>query len=316
MSILWVGTSLDQFEEVVATTDASAAGTYNDTVLNMTSQNQLKSVDLGINLSNHWFHHAFTSGANDPNTRLISFFNASNVEIIRCLFTGSSIIQIQTWNGTVWVNQGTASTSIGSGAHDYDIYLDLDVAGNIEVYVDGVLRTFATGDFSAVAGVRQAGYSKPQSNFTILMQQCIIADEATLGMRYYSKRPTSNGSETAWANDYTQVDETPLDRTDTIYSATANQIETFRTAARTGMNGNKIVAVIVTAEVAKGMSGPSQVQLVLNKGGTNYTSPSKALTYGFKGVQGIWHTDPSNGLEWTAADAADAGLEFGLKSIT
>lgn len=314
--ILFAATTIDQFENVGGAADVAAGTTtYTPIAINHGASSFPRTPDLGVDLRDHWFHVYNESNAMDNGNQFMTLWTAANVGVVRVLTVTGTILKLQYWNGTAWADIASGATSaLGTGAHEYDWYCRLTSTGEISLYVDKVLRVQVLGDFSAYAAPRKFSTHRGQNNFSINWQQYIIASIPTIGFKFKYNVPTSNGANTAWANDYTAVDETVLSRTDNITSDTAGQVETMKAAART-FTGFLVKAVVVNFEALKGVTGPQNVQAALRKSSTDYYSSTISLGYGYVGKQAIWETDPSTSAAWTPTDAGDANLEFGLKSI-
>jgi len=318
--ILFAGTTIDQFEVLGNAVDiAAAVTTYTPIAINLSGNgetNIARTPDLGEDLTDHWFHWFYESGGYDTNSITGMLWTAANGRSLRIFCAGSRTLKFQYWNGSAWTDvDGTVTPDVGTGNKEFDWYVRLTSTGEISLYVDKVLKLQCLGDFSGYPTPRKFSVSKPQANFTINAQQYIVASIPTIGFKFKYNPPTGNGANTAWANDYTAVDETVLSRTDNITSDTANQVETFTAAART-FTGFLVKAVVVNFEALKGITGPQNVQAALRIASTDYYSSTISLTYGYQGKQAIWEEDPSTTAVWTPSDAGAATLEFGLKSIT
>lgn len=316
--ILFAATTIDQFEVIGSAVDAAAGvTTWTPVAINVsgTDTNIARTPDLGEDLTDHWFHWTYESGAYDNGTQTAKLWAADNSNCLRIACLTGRLLKFQYWNGSTWTDvSGTTTSDVGTGTKEFDWYVRLTTTGEISLYVDKVLRLTVTGDFSGYPVPRKFSVSRPQSNFSINVQQYIVARIPTIGFKFKYNHPTGNGANTAWVNDYTAVDENVLSRTDNITSDTADQVETFTAAART-FTGYLVKAVVVNFDALKGITGPQNIQAALRKGGVDYFSSTISLGYGYQGKQAIFETDPSTSAEWTPADAGDAALEFGVKSI-
>lgn len=327
MSFLWVGTSIDQ---MVITGDvrdvAQTSDTYCDIRIQATdgAGNYADTPDLGVNLRNHWygFRHVNDMASTTSGRRNIAWelVDASGIGVVRVFRAGSVGTNdvFQYWNGSAWANVGSAGAVVNYSGAKIDIYAKLDASGELSFYKDGTLQFQETGDFSGYASPRAMRHGRYQAGNNSGTMEMMIADEDTRGIRYSYDVPTGNGANTDWTNDYTAVDETVLDNTDGIFSSSAGDRETVTSENRNAkLNGKTIKAVVVSFCGAKSPSGPSQVETMLRIGSTNYDfGADHPLYYGFKGFQHLWTTDPSTGLPWDPADAEDAALEYGVKSVT
>lgn len=326
MTILYAGTTIDQMvitgdvRETAQTSDA-----YCDIRFTSTdgSGNYADTPDLGVNLRDHWytFRHVndlatTTTGRRNTAWELV---DASGVGVVRIHRPGAVNDRFQRWNGSAWVDVGTGVGAVVNFADAHcAVYAKLAVSGELSLYVDGVLKFTETGDFSAYASPRAMRHGRYQAGNNSGTMECVIADESLIGVRFSYDVPDSNGANTAWTGDYTNVDETVIDTTDVITSASAGDRETVKTASRsTKINGKVVKAVVLNHMSAKGTTGPTKICTHIRKSSTDYDfATDQTMTFGFKGWQQLWTTDPSTGVAWTPTDAGDANLEFGVKSVT
>lgn len=209
----------------------------------------------------------------------------------------------------VWTQIGSTFTLTVNTRTDIDIKLKLGASGEAAFFVTGGSRASGTADLSGLTNIDKmraiSAYNPPRYS------EVIVADESTIGWRAFCDEGTGNGSNTAWTGDYQDTDEITFSDVDRIYTANANDIETF-THART-LTGFDIIAVAVCARAKRGTTGPQNLKHVLRIGGTNYVSATtRALSEGYAPYVYVWNTNPATSAAWLAAAAA---AEFGVKAI-
>jgi hypothetical protein len=246
----------------------------------------------------------------------ITFYNAAGTAIARVICTGGNN-NIATWqtspDGAAWTTRFThACSAMQGGLMKIDVLLELTATGQFCAFKNGVGLGAYTGDLSAVGTVAQFGIGPGYGDGTTF-SEIMAADRNTLSWRYKWNVPTGNGADTAWANDYAAVDEVPYSTSDSITSATPGDTETFTAPART-FTGYTVKAVTVDWLAQTEIGAPQNIKGVVRKGGVDYLGTSKAVGAGITGGSQMFLTDPSTGVAWTPADAANAALEFGVQS--
>lgn len=319
MSFLWAGTTTDQMGlmqnmgEVAQTGDA-----YCDVRIQGTTgtTDYADTPDLGVNLTDHWY--SLRPNIDNSNSGVPwQLLTSALVGVVRLQRT-SSLDRFQYWNGATWVDITSVPATVNMALADLKIYYKGGVSGVLQLYKNGVLTFNESGDFSAHGTPRFVRYQRYSGSNNAGVMEMMVADESLLGHRFIYQVPESNGANTAWTNDYTAIDEADLNNDDVIYSTSAGDRETFKSSSRATPIGSFVVkAVVVSHNSAKGTTGPTKVETQLRIGSTDYDSGQQdAMLYGFTGKQHMWTTDPSTGIAWTPTDAADANLEYGVKSVT
>lgn len=321
MSFLWAGTTLDQMGasqnmgEVAQTGDA-----YCDVRIQGTTgtTDYADTPDLGVDLTNHW--HSFRLVNDNANSGVPwALYDASGVGVVRLQRT-SSLDRFQYWNGSAWVDLSATPTLVNFANAKMNVYYKHGASGILQLYKNDILVTNfnESGNYSGHGTPRFVRYQRYSSSNNSGTMEMIVADESLIGHRFVYQSPETNGANTDWTNDVAAIDESNLDTNDYIYSTTAGDRETVKSSSRaTPLSTHTIKAVVVSHMSAKGTTGPTKVETQLRIGSTNYDSGQQdAMLYGFTGKQHMWTTDPSTGIAWTPTNAADANLEYGVKSVT
>jgi len=132
---------------------------------------------------------------------------------------------------------------------------------------------------------------------------------------YLQSAINGNGAETAWAGDYTNVDETGRNDADIIHSNTDGAVETFtKGALNTLYNTYAVKGVGVMARAMRGTTGPQNIQLVARSGSTNGFSANKALAVKWDQYRELFATNPATAAAWTFSEADAA--QVGVKAVT
>lgn len=258
-----------------------------------------------------WLHYDLSLPAIISPGVHITFLNGAT-EVFRVSATGSTI-QMQALISAAWTNVGSAVSWAGYTGSGVGETIDIHIVGNsvtgtATLYTSGSERTTATVDLSAVASLDTLRVSSGAC-----ISQVIVADEPTIGWRLATNYPNGNGANTTWIGDYTSVDELDYTDADFIYSATANEVETF-THTGPALTGYVVRAVGVYARAKCGVGGPQNIQLALRVNGTNYFSSTKALSVGYTNVGHIWTQNPDTAADWLTT--AVSAIQPGVKSIT
>lgn len=194
----------------------------------------------------------------------------------------------------------------------------LAVSGSIEVWYDEVSQGSWAGDTIGDTGVSGVDTFEFRNIFSgaldVYVSEVVIADEQTINMRVATLVPNANGTNTAWVNDYTAVDEVVDSDADTLQSDTADQVETMGLTNYGGSTDLIVAAVFVSAKAIRGASGPQNLQLAVREGATEGFGANKALSLVYAVYRDIWETNPDTAAAWTLSELDT--LEAGVKSIT
>lgn len=328
MSVLFAGGEMSAFlpsDASVAevTTAAYFDATYGRCAVQTSSSfgnstSYMETDTLGAQTGTVWLHFSMWTG--QPPTigvttyTAMTWLSAAGAEQFKVTYTGvgpgtdtMSVAMYYNLSGA-WTQIGTSFTLTVNTRTDCDIKLKLGASGEAAFFAAGSSRASGTADLSGLTNIDKirlyATYLPPKYS------EVIVADESTIGWRLFCDEPTGNGSNTAWTGDYQDVDEITFSDVDRVYTASANDIETF-TKART-LTGYDIIAVAVGARAKRGSTGPQNLQLALRVAGTNYFSATRALSEGYAPYVKVWNTNPATSAAWLAAAAA---AEFGVKAI-
>lgn len=270
------------------------------------------------NLWVHWEVRPGTidvsAGGNTLSGLWFRAYSSAGTERIRLHAGSGSSIIASYFNGTSWSVIGTSLGSLYASGTRYQFDVNIDIPNNkIDFYINRTLVHSFSGSLGS--DIAQVGFNSFDNGNQAGVSQVIVTDESPLWFKYKLDLPNANSStNTAFTGDYTAVDEAILNDADFISSGTANQIETFKAAAR-NFTGYNVLAVTVNYRALRDTTGPQNIRAVLTIGGTNYETADRALSLGFTNFREYYTTNPATGIAWTPSAAADVNLEFGVKSI-
>lgn len=244
--------------------------------------------------------------------------DGSDAEYIRLNFNqGTSTLSLQYKDAvSAWQTAGSITIGMNNGSHDMDLYFECNSAtADLKLFIAGTERITATVDLSHVSSLSKVKVKG--GGFGSRCSQFVVADEPTIGWRLMTAYPSGVGANSDWTGSYTSVDETSGTSgwdADFIFSDTNGDVSTFALTTVGGLTGYTVRAVGVSARAKKGASGPSNLQLVLRSGGTDYTSSSQSLSVGYGAHVAVWEQDPNTSADWL--NASISSLQAGVKAIT
>ena len=252
--------------------------------------------------------------------RIFSFYN-SGTKLGYISLSSTSGGNIQAYKGpSTLLATGTAMIN-GSTWYLIEIhYIPATSGGVFQVKVNGISDISYSGSTTpAATTINQIMLSEDGNNWGSGYYDNIIVDDANWigNTRIQAIQVNGPGGFTqftpsAGAN-WQNVEEIPYSETDYNETGVSAKVDTFTHAALSGSPAAvKCVQVQARAKLI-GNPTPTNLQLVVNSGGTAYFSGSKALALASKGVSALWATDPATGQPWTVADVNAA--EIGYKSV-
>lgn len=266
-----------------------------------------------------WAHGVATCGTpTTATTRFgIVFSDSTGLPIARLQGNGGwRLGNLQYWDGSAWVTiaSGFNIIVVGGNTGTWDMQVILNGASSyVAFYLDGNLMADGTVSIGSSGIFGNVAFG-PAGTIPYYISQVIVADQSTIGMKYYCKAANADGSKTGFTGSYADIDE-PVLGADYIYAATAGLESSFKAEVR-NFTGFQVAHVQVTTSAKRGAAGPSKLQHGIGTGGTMNYGSSKTLKFGFDGSKTVFTTNPATGLAWTNADAESVNLEFGVKSIT
>lgn len=185
----------------------------------------------------------------------------------------------------------------------------LDYTGDTKPGDEATFTAFRLG-YAGVSGRNANGYFDniilDDAGYVgeLHIQGCAVTGAGTTSQLSASPDDSSD-------DDYECINEVPPSDTDYLYSNTAGHVSTFATANLTGTIVS-IKGVKVSARVKKnGAATPTNVELALRSGTTNYFGADNAVGTSFASINKIWELDPDTSAAFLEAgfNAAEIGVK-------
>lgn len=196
---------------------------------------------------------------------------------------GSSTLKIDNTEITQLTVTATSTSSNASLPTAFDIYPNFRTAGeSIDLYIDDLFVVdTASGAVNDFMGKRRIYTLHPDGDSSVTFT------------------PSSGGT------NYNLVDETTLDETDYVSSATAGNVDLYTGGAYGGPATINAVQVATLCKLASGTSNSQQSRLSSN--GNLLTSTAVNITAAIFGTFVLADLDPNGSIAWTVS-AVDATL--------
>lgn len=254
----------------------------------------------------------------------------SEVALIQYLLAGVVVAQVNATGFTaltfyLYTKQSGSLTLVGTSAaittypgilNTLDWRVKAGASGVGAMYSAGTPAFEATGlDNSGFAGIDQVKrFSFDSSIFhdaTTFWSQSVYRGESTIGDFVYTMRIDSNGATQQWTGTYTDINELPTNDATFISSGTPGQVSTFLDTTL-DLTGLSVLAVETSARMRVQGSGPTNLDLALRSGGTNYFASPITAGAGFQAAANSWTQNPNGSVSWVPAAAETT--EPGAKS--
>jgi hypothetical protein len=255
-----------------------------------------------------------------------AFFPAANTSAARWCFAKIDDIGAWTILGGVFSATFSGNPDLPD---DFDIQIsnyDVTNGGSVKVWVRGTLAysvsgvTLATDSATDISGIRLSGcgaalYNDPNVWYHSY-SEVIVSDEDTRGLDLATLVPDAAGNTDNWTTGtVTDINELTLDDSTTNTSDTANQIQQYTVIPPPpGAYGVIAVALSVRAQLGS-LGGPTQLDLGVRTGGSDYWGSDLALPITKQHLQTIFATNPDTSNAFTIAELSAAGFNIGMKSI-
>jgi len=223
------------------------------------------------------------------------------------------------YNGTLLAT-GTSALSAGVTYLIEVYYAPLNTGGSIQVKVNGnaVEINYSGDTTNGLENIQRVSLGQP-SDSMFYMDDLVIDDASWIGnTKIQGIVPTGVGTTTQWdpsaGSNYACVDEKPYSDTDYVSTNVTDEIDTYAAGDLSGSVAS-IKCVQIQARCSKdGVPTPTQLQLAVRSGGTNYFSSSKTVPTVF-GVPAwaIWEDNPADSADWEEADVN--AMEIGMKAV-
>lgn len=329
MTTFLAGSSLEVFTTRHVNLNTDTGTTERDTTYTLSSviinangfYGETKMVALAAE-TNIFFHHehyqanGYTSAWQNPYEIVVG-----GTTMFRFRATGAAGtngIEVEYWNGSTFVSMGNFTTNNGGNGTraQIDVWIKKHAStGFIRVFFNQVEVTSVTNiNTTSFFGNTILRFGRAANANNVGISQILIANYNTLTAKVKQTAFTANGAVQEWTGTYAEIDEVVANYADVLTTDVADEISTFKSAARTVTGfGVRSVGVIFNA-LKGGEDAPPNIRGVLRISGTNYYTANVALGYGAYGFPFMWDTNPSTSGTWNLANAIDANLEFGLQA--
>lgn len=272
-------------------------------------------------VSDFWFTARFFNEAVFGTQDWLVFLDGSTRRLLIKLDASGHII-IATRDATPTTTTLATSTlvlGLGVTPHKLDVQVSYGASGSVNVYVDGVLWVSYSGDVTTNSATTLSGFvlgsTSGNGSAVVYWSEIVCGTADTRHMSVITLPPAANGNTFAWSNTYASVDETTINDADLCASSSANDVMQT-TVTSSGITGTPAIrAVAVSARAMKGASGPTQIQMNVRTGGSDYFSGTLALETSFGRVSNIWETNPNTTAAWLYTAPTAVGFNIGAKSI-
>ena len=320
MTILYAGTSVADFAIGGGTslvTDATHLSPYVAEGVRLDGPASAKTglfgpvSDLWVGFMLHVWDAAFGEG--------IRFYNSIGATVFSLEFSGFSDygFELNIFNGSRTEAVGLSPKSLAQDSTErVDIHIKIDdVAGEFNVYLDGLLLVGFSGDTnrSADNAIVSVGWMSDDNSLEYDISAVIVADTDTRGMIFAQSKPTTNGARSDWTGDATDIDDLGRDDTNFIKSGTDGHVSTFGVGTLpAGLSGWDVHAVVVAGRALVG--DDTTLDKVVRVGSTNYLSGDVGAGGIMGPVQHVFHQNPATAADWTFAevDAIEVGVKLGI----
>lgn len=269
--------------------------------------------------------------SNSSNTQpFLQLYDSVNAKVFLQLdMDANSTVSMEYWNGAAYIEQPglfPVDTSFAENAiHRYTLHAKLhDTTGVFECYIDDVLAYKLSGDtlLGGYANFDQvilgAANSGTGTGAGTTFSELIVSTTPTWGQRVFSHLVTGAGTNTAWTNGATEVDDVAVaNDADSITDDVNGDVETYANTNLATEPNRMIPSCVITAFRGQnsGAGSANNIQHTIRSGGTDYFSSSvTGLSTTLAPYQNIWTTDPNTAAAWTNSNI-DA-MEVGVKAVT
>lgn len=265
-----------------------------------------------------WFHFEVSMEIDfiAANTNLIVLRDSANNPWVALRAITGNTLGLYYNSGTgdtpTWTRLGTGSFTRVNGLRSHDIRVQLGATHTAEWFVSN--SSLASGNFTqaGLTNLRRAdctGIAIPYYS-----QLMITRDVSTVGAKVRYRSASGTGTANAWTGSHTDINETTLNDSTLMSSATADQVFTFNYLDIAAVSGLSIAAVFVGSRVRNDGTSPVNFQAAIRSAGNNYFSPNApGVGLSFTPSLARFDTDPATSALWTVAGFNAA--EIGGKSI-
>lgn len=312
-----------------ATTSGRFDSTYAAKYIQCASGSSIKSArfidpDTGSNadLTAGWVHfemNVYSWGTSGGST-VFQILNSSGTAVLRLIF-GDSIVRLDYWNGSAWVAGAITASSAQffSALKRLDFQFECGATGFFRMYVNESFDPYLelTSLDAAVDNAAYITLTGPSiiSGSGLAFSQILVSEESTIGAKVGSLTMGTNGTNTAWTGDTTNINKTGITDTNFITPPSNGDKETF-VCSDTSLPyiSYSISSVWLAARGRRGTTTPENFEGLARVSGTDYGNgynfPNlNTTTFGPSLV--AWSLNPATVAAWdlTAVNALELGFE-------
>src|ERR1700748_3620205 len=224
-----------------------------------------------------WVHYELLFnelGDNDTGGSLIVKNSSGTVvaKVVVATINLSSFLQLFILTGSGLVQVGNNVGFTENVLQQVDIELNA-ATGAANIYVAAVKQSAATVSFAAITNMASVQFGNGRLE-NMFYSQMIGHTLATVSMRLQTVAEDTDGPNQDWTGAVTDINELPLNDATGITAATAGLVATYNKASLS-LTGT-ILSFGVSCRFDCGLTGPQNIQNVLNVGGTVFTGPTVA----------------------------------------
>lgn len=286
----------------------------------------------------------FASGSFWTTARLwnsVAFYQFPNGNVLFRAHDAAGVLRLQIIGASgVWsvqkVNSVGTATPLFTFAYPFlngptfpdklDIFINYAVSGTVTVYNTQAGTTTQLGTFSGdvttdgVTSLGSVGFGHSidgqfSDHGTTSWSEVIVSTQDTRLSSLITFAPVANGVNSNWTGVVGNVNPNLYNDAVINTVAAANLVQEY-TIGSFPAGTFYIATVVPTARVARGATGPQNLQMVTRTAAADFVSATQALALAPGRVSVPFDLNPNTGVAWTEADLAAAGFNFGLKSIT
>lgn len=262
-----------------------------------------------VNLTTAWLHVEIFTSTTNINTTAIELINSSGVVVARLFLSSSGQARLDYWNGAAFVTGTLATAFTGTQKATFDLQLVCGATGTFNLYFNNSSLISISGLNAAVTNVA----SFKLYGAALSYSQVLVSDVSTVGAKVSSLTPNSNGANTAWANDYTNLVKTGYNDVTLVSTSTLGAKETYGATDATLPTNYVISSMWIAIRARLNSSSPVNAAPLVRISSTDYQG-----SYNFPGLSAAafgpslagFAVDPSTSAAWglTNLNAAELGF--------
>jgi hypothetical protein len=276
--------------------------------------------------SSFWFHATIVpdQAGGTAGAQILRFMDGANCRLaIRDTGISATWAVYTRTAAGVFTQLGANFTTPGNMSYTavnmLDVHVVYGTSGAFTVFLNGAQVfnisgvNITTDGATTLSAAEIAGIAAGSSNTT--WSEIMVLDTDTRGLGLFLLNSSVSGTNTQWAGTASNVNKAAISDGTFITSATAGQINEYKTGGLALPSGSYLVRAVVTSVRAlNATTGPQHVEVGFNFNGTRYWSADLTLTTVFGNAMQIWPNSPNTGIAWTTAEIMAATFNYGVQS--